>query len=176
MNIPLTKARTLADRVICELRPFCDRIAITGEVRMELPTIGLLELVCLPADREGLLDRVKRHSTVGSVMPSRIQLSLANGFPMVLHLAKQGTHELFTSVPGGYYPTLFETSCTPAFLDWFIDLAKSKGMRWDRNHGLLVSAGQWLFKEDDVLAAVGLAAIEPCARNCPPPQSRATYA
>lgn len=172
MNIPLTKARALADRVICELRPFCDRIAVTGEVRMEMPTVGLIEIVCLPNDREGLLDRVKRHSTVGSVMPRRIQLFMANGFPVVLHMAKQGSHELFDSVPGSFYPTLFETSCSPSFLEWFLSLAKKKGLRWDSNHGLLGPNGQWIGMEDEILAAVDLPHIEASNRNCPLPEPR----
>jgi len=44
----LTEAELIADRVIAQLRPHCERIDIAGSIRRRRPTIGDIEIVCIP--------------------------------------------------------------------------------------------------------------------------------
>jgi DNA polymerase (family 10) len=47
-RIPLAQAEAIAARVIDELRPHCERIAVAGSVRRLRPTVGDIEVVCIP--------------------------------------------------------------------------------------------------------------------------------
>jgi len=47
-RIPLAAADAIAADVLAQLKPHCERIAIAGSVRRRRPTIGDLEIVCLP--------------------------------------------------------------------------------------------------------------------------------
>ena len=47
-KIPLSKAKKWADRIVEILAPHCDRIEIAGSIRRQKPTIGDIEIVCIP--------------------------------------------------------------------------------------------------------------------------------
>ena len=47
-EIPLVKAKKWADRIVEILAPHCDRIEIAGSIRRQKPTIGDIEVVCIP--------------------------------------------------------------------------------------------------------------------------------
>ena len=47
-RIPLAAADKIAGSVLRQLRPHCDRIEIAGSVRRRRPTVGDLEIVCIP--------------------------------------------------------------------------------------------------------------------------------
>ena len=47
-RIPLAEARILASELVGMLAPSCDRIAVAGSIRRGSPTVGDIEIVCLP--------------------------------------------------------------------------------------------------------------------------------
>jgi DNA polymerase/3'-5' exonuclease PolX len=47
-RIPLAEARAIANDVITQLDPHCSRIQVAGSIRRGKPTIGDIEVVCLP--------------------------------------------------------------------------------------------------------------------------------
>ena len=47
-RIPLARAEQIVNAVVEELRPACTRIEVAGSVRRRRPTIGDLEVVCVP--------------------------------------------------------------------------------------------------------------------------------
>lgn len=47
-RIPLAEAQALAAEVVEFLAPYCTQIAVAGSIRRERPTIGDIEIVCLP--------------------------------------------------------------------------------------------------------------------------------
>jgi DNA polymerase/3'-5' exonuclease PolX len=47
-RIPLAEAVTIAADVCAVLRPFCERLEVAGSIRRQRPTIGDLEVVCIP--------------------------------------------------------------------------------------------------------------------------------
>ncbi len=44
----LVEARRFADEVVERLAPYCERIEVAGSIRRERPTIGDIEIVCIP--------------------------------------------------------------------------------------------------------------------------------
>lgn len=51
-RIPLAEAQAIADDVITQLRPHCSGIKVAGSIRRMCPTIGDIEIVCLPRPYE----------------------------------------------------------------------------------------------------------------------------
>jgi DNA polymerase/3'-5' exonuclease PolX len=51
-RIPLAEARAIANDVITQLGPHCFRILVAGSIRRGKPTIGDIEVVCLPRPYE----------------------------------------------------------------------------------------------------------------------------
>ena len=47
-RVPLAEARAIADDAVAQLRPHCSRIEIAGPLKRGRPTIGDVEIVCLP--------------------------------------------------------------------------------------------------------------------------------
>ena len=48
-RIPLEQARAVAQGVMEELLPYVDRVEIAGSIRRGKPTVGDVEIVCIPA-------------------------------------------------------------------------------------------------------------------------------
>ncbi len=44
----LTKAKGIADGLVDRLAPYCERIEVAGSVRRERPSVGDIEIVCIP--------------------------------------------------------------------------------------------------------------------------------
>ena len=48
VKITLAQANSLADRIMAELAPVCDRVEVAGSIRRKKSTIGDIEIVCIP--------------------------------------------------------------------------------------------------------------------------------
>jgi DNA polymerase/3'-5' exonuclease PolX len=46
---PLAEALNIASSIVAELGPYCEQIEIAGSIRRQRPTIGDIEIVCVPA-------------------------------------------------------------------------------------------------------------------------------
>lgn len=53
-RVPREKALILAEGVVNWLQPYCDKIEIAGSIRREKETVGDIEIVCQPHNRNGL--------------------------------------------------------------------------------------------------------------------------
>lgn len=51
-KIDLIVAQNVSERYIEKLRPFCDKIKVAGSVRRKSPTVGDIEIVCIPKTEE----------------------------------------------------------------------------------------------------------------------------
>lgn len=47
-KIPLAKAEKIANKIVRELSPFCERIEIAGSIRRKKPEVGDIEICCQP--------------------------------------------------------------------------------------------------------------------------------
>lgn len=62
----LARAQHIVSEIVRYLAPYCDRIAIAGSVRRQVPTVGDLEIVCIPKTVEqaaSLFDTERVHHT-----------------------------------------------------------------------------------------------------------------
>lgn len=75
---PLAEALGIASSIVAELKPYCKRIEIAGSIRRQRPTIGDIEIVCLPAPydalplfRSGISSVVEQWRPVKGLLPCR---------------------------------------------------------------------------------------------------------
>ena len=75
---PLAEALGIAASIVSELGPHCERIEIAGSIRRQRPTIGDIEIVCVPAPydasplfRSGLALVVEQWPKVRGELPCR---------------------------------------------------------------------------------------------------------
>jgi DNA polymerase/3'-5' exonuclease PolX len=99
-RIPLAAADAIAAEVLALLSPHCERIAIAGSVRRRRPTIGDLEIVCIPKPFDpsplfcsGIATVVNQWEKVKGELPCRYtQRVLPSGLKL----------DLFMPHPDGY--------------------------------------------------------------------------
>jgi len=75
---PLAEALNIATSIAAELGPHCKRIEIAGSIRRQRPTIGDIEIVCVPLPydasplfRSGFASVVDQWSPVKGLLPCR---------------------------------------------------------------------------------------------------------
>jgi DNA polymerase/3'-5' exonuclease PolX len=99
-RIPLAQAQAIADEVVAQLRPHCEQIDIAGSIRRRRPTIGDIEIVCIPKPydatplfRTGLALVVEQWEKVKGELPCKYsQRLLPSGMKL----------DLFMPDPRGY--------------------------------------------------------------------------
>lgn len=75
--IPLLDAKRIADGVVSELAPHCERIAIAGSIRRQRPEVGDIEIVAIPSPYDvglfesGIATVVNRWEKVRGELPCR---------------------------------------------------------------------------------------------------------
>lgn len=63
-RIPIAEAEALADEIVQVLKPVCQRVEIAGSIRRRKETIGDIEIVCIPKERQiGLFGETVRDAT-----------------------------------------------------------------------------------------------------------------
>ena len=75
---PLAQALNIASGIVTELGPYCEQIEIAGSIRRQRPTIGDIEIVCLPANydasplfRSGIALVVEQWEKIRGELPCR---------------------------------------------------------------------------------------------------------
>lgn len=99
-RIPLAQAQEIAVGVMQQLEPHCEVISIAGSIRRDRPTIGDIEIVCVPKPyvatplfASGLATVVNQWPKVRGELPCRYtQRMLPEGIPL----------DLFMVHPDGY--------------------------------------------------------------------------
>jgi DNA polymerase/3'-5' exonuclease PolX len=71
-KLPYPIALALAETVVIDLAPACDRIGIAGSIRRKKSEIGDIEIVCIPAIETGA-DLFGQPTTVRSAPDSRLE-------------------------------------------------------------------------------------------------------
>ena len=99
-RIPLAEAEAIAARVVAQLKPHCRQLDIAGSIRRQRPTIGDIEVVCIPKPyeatplfRSGIAQVVEQWPKVRGELPCRYtQRMLPEGIAL----------DLFMPDPNGY--------------------------------------------------------------------------
>jgi len=99
-RIPWSEANAIAEDLVNQLRPHCSQVEIAGSIRRHRPTIGDIEIVCLPLPyestplfRSGFALVVEQFEKVKGELPCRYtQRILPSGMKL----------DLFMPDPAGY--------------------------------------------------------------------------
>ncbi len=77
----LDAAKAIADRVVEDLRPHCDRIEIAGSIRRRKPEVGDVEIVVIPKTRTGGLfgDQIERSPAFRRVVDQWTKIKGSSG-------------------------------------------------------------------------------------------------
>jgi len=185
---PLASARKIAERIVAELRPFCEQIEIAGSIRRARPEVGDIDLVILPREGEenALRARATASPSVRVLTQGRENMSLvlANGIQVDLFFARRAQNDLAGYVPGNFGMRLLAMTGSKEHNIHLAKLAEAKGYHFAPYAGLM-RGGRYRFaagggreyhggevfvgeKELEILRALGLGWIEPDAREVLP--------
>lgn len=73
-RIPLATARQVADKLVAQLAPFCERIEVAGSIRRQKPDVGDIELVAIPKVEQR--ETAVQMSLFGGGLPMMVDVSL----------------------------------------------------------------------------------------------------
>ena len=108
-RLPLAQAQNIAVGVLLQLEPHCKVISFAGSIRRERPTIGDIEIVCVPKAYEatplfanGLATVVNQWPKVRGELPCRYtQRILPEGIPLDLFMVHADGYGLQRAIRTG---------------------------------------------------------------------------
>jgi DNA polymerase/3'-5' exonuclease PolX len=96
------EARTIAEKYLNILKPFCQRIEIAGSIRREKPEVKDIELVAIPKDIEGFANEVNKLEKVkGEPTGKYTQRILPEGINLDLFIANERNWGLIFAIRTG---------------------------------------------------------------------------
>jgi DNA polymerase (family 10) len=179
-RLPLAKARRIAEKIVAELRPFCERIEIAGSIRRGRPDCGDVDLVVLPgcaAHRENILARCRKNCTPiknGEQYaeftlpgPDRFQLDL-----WFAHNAEISQPDLLDpaveTAPGNFGVLLLARTGSAMFNVWIAQTAKAAGLHFNPHRGIERTRGGRVIasmEEAEIFCALEMDFIPPEKRE-----------
>jgi DNA polymerase (family X) len=158
----LSRAKAIADQIVGELRPFCQRVEIAGSIRRQCSTVNDIDLVVIPSDLAGLRERVFRNSTVIQDGPLNLSVRLADGSQLDIFFAHAGKSDLLESTPSNWGSILL---CRTGSKEHNIKLAsraRAGGRQWKTYEGIFY--GDKLIAsatEEEIFAALAMDFVPP---------------
>jgi DNA polymerase/3'-5' exonuclease PolX len=65
-ELSLADGKQIAIEVIERIRPFCERIEVAGSIRRQRPVVNDVDIVVIPSDLIGLVDRIRGPGNSGA--------------------------------------------------------------------------------------------------------------
>ncbi len=172
----LFDAYNLAEKIVAQLAPLCERIEVAGSIRRARPECGDIDLVILPlpgqiaaiksrcsqklaAVTEGEQNCIYRFSQSPGAAWSGVQLDL--------FFARPAVKDLLQTVPGNFGTLLLCRTGSKEHNIWLVESAKRLGLTWSPYRGVLDADGYVIASEseEDVFKALGLEFIPPQRRE-----------
>lgn len=177
----LSRAQGLAERIVAELQPFCERIEIAGSIRRRRRFVNDIDLVALPKRHQvnALRERVRRNTTLISDGDQALMVRMRDGTQLDLWIASREKRDLFGTTPTNFGSLLLCRTGSKEHNIWLVEQAKRRGLRWNPHHGVF---GPWGWPEvkesahtvllasateEEIFTALGLEFIEPERRERP---------
>jgi DNA polymerase (family 10) len=172
MPLPLANARKLAERIVAEITPFCERIDIAGSIRRARPEVGDIDIVCLPLPgrRCDLELRCTRRGRITKRGDQYMLVELAGGIQLDLWFSHAETDDLFAPQPCNHGMLLLARTGSAAHNIHLASRAKKMGLHFHPHRGILrdarprapVVASE---TEEDIFHALGLDFVAPERRE-----------
>lgn len=138
MSLSLSTASKIAEKIVSELAPFCDQIAIAGSIRRRRSMVNDVDLVCLSkaGQSAALRARILANTEPISDGVQVILTRLANGVQLDVWLAAPGKKDLFEETPTNYGSLLLCRTGSKEHNIWLCERAKRLGFRWNPHFGV----------------------------------------
>ena len=166
----LKKAQAIAENILAELAPHCDRCEIAGSIRRKKPEVGDIEIVaipkCFPADLFGG-KTLRDPSFVALVQRWPALKGSAHGKYTQRWIKKEGINlDLFMAVPDNWGAILLIRTGNSAFSKYFVgSLLPSKGYKQKDGFAMKNDAIISVPEESDMFRLAGVPWVEPTERN-----------
>lgn len=165
----LDQAKTLADKIVAELTPFCDRIDIAGSIRRQRPIVNDIDLVVLITPGKEIAFRLRCLERAAPITDGQqnLILKLANGEQLDVFIADQPATDLFDPRPTNYGSLLLCRTGSREHNIWLCQIARQKDLRWNPQYGLYNQRGQLLAAETEteIFHALDLGYLDPTIRE-----------
>lgn len=173
-NLPLSDALALASKYKAMLAPACECIEIAGSIRRRKPTVGDIELVCIPMRQPdlfgdpgaSLLDMI-----INEILQAGIVQQLKGGDRFKQFMLPEGlTLDLFISDPERFWPNFVIRTGPKEFSQKIVTKRKDGGLMPShlkfKDLGWHDDTGRVFFlSEQNVFELLGLDWIEPWKRK-----------
>lgn len=157
-----TDAKRLADHIVEELLPFCERIEIAGSIRRRCGEVNDIDLVVIATDKFALRDRVLRHCTLIQDGALNLITRLPGNFQLDIFFAHAGKSDLLESTPSNWGSVLLCRTGSKEHNIKLANRARARGLQWKTYEGifdgskLIASA-----TEEDIFTALEMDFIKP---------------
>lgn len=164
----LARARNIADKIVMELSPLCERIALAGSIRRARPWVNDIDLVIRP--RPGQLQAIKERCAQRCAVVTdgqqnciyRLRLSDQTELQLDIFFARPAARDLLTATPGNFGSLLLCRTGSKEHNIFLVEHAKRLGRVWQPYAG--VFAGEECLAADDegeIFTALDLEFIRP---------------
>lgn len=160
----LIPTRKLAEKILVELMPFCERAEVAGSIRRARDWVNDIDLVLQPKAGKGLalLDRCQRSAALVKSGPQNAVLRLANGVQLDLWIAHGELPDLLAPQPTNWGAKLLCYTGSKEHNIYLNKVAQEMGLHIVAGHG--VYRGENLIAsatEHEFFAALNLPFIKP---------------
>jgi len=170
-RIPLDRALPLAEKIVLELTPFCEKIQIAGSIRRQRPDVGDIDIVAIPSHRGLMRDRMLRtHPRILKDGNSCLIVELAGRYGPIqvdLWLASAGHGDLFTPTPTNFGSLLICRTGSVSHNIFLVEHAKRMNLRWNPYWGVFDQFGKCIASEteESIFQALKLDFVPPELRE-----------
>jgi len=163
-------ARNLAERVVAQLTPYCEKIKICGSLRRHKPEVSDIDIVCLPKiepvkDMFGMVMHNKRPDGFVNTINAMEKLKGEPDGKYTQRLLEGVKVEIAMAHPDNYGNLVLIRTGNAAFSQWFMTEVLKKG--YNQKDGFLYKRDQLISVPDEIVyfKTIGVPYVQPEKRN-----------
>lgn len=167
-RIQFKRAKQLANKIVGQLQPYCDRIEIAGSIRRKVPVVGDIEIVCIPKTIGESKVRIAKWSNqvyrLGHLLKG--SKNLKNGKYFKIKLPEGINLDLFVTRPEIWGNIFLIRTGSADFAHRVLTEINKKG--YTSQHGVFRKLGDYddeenvfCYEEQDVFDLAGMPWVEP---------------
>jgi DNA polymerase/3'-5' exonuclease PolX len=163
-------ARNLAERVVSQLTPYCEKIKICGSIRRHKAEVNDIDIVCLPKTEpvKDLFGMVTEHRRMNGFISAINAMEKVKGDPdgkYTQRLLEGVKVEIAMAHPDNYGNLVLIRTGNAAFSQWFMNEVLKRG--YNQRDGFLYKRDQMISVPDEIVyfKTIGIPYVQPEKRN-----------
>lgn len=169
----LPEARRMAERIVAELSPLCERIEVAGSVRRGRPEVGDLDFAVLvaPGQRLVVRERAIARATIVKDGEDVLIVRLAGGMQADFYFARPASADLLQPIPGNWGTVLLCRTGSKEHNIHLAQTARRQGLQWETMTGITLTQPDGSREvlasetEEDIFRTLGLDYVAPERRE-----------